>query len=104
FLTGSLAQLRQTWRAYHIAVQIESGEIDHTPGLVVISQRGRLQKVDLPHRAASGVTQSVQVLTGDVAGPLPGPPTVARRARAGARGPRDPPPPRPAGPPGRPPP
>src|SRR6266496_6335444 len=31
FLTGSLAQLKAAWGSYHIAVQIEQGQIDHTP-------------------------------------------------------------------------
>ena len=31
FLTGSPAQLKAVWGAYHIAVQIEQGQIDHTP-------------------------------------------------------------------------
>ena len=43
FLTGSLAQLKAVWGAYHIAVQIEQGQIDHTPALFVINQQGREQ-------------------------------------------------------------
>ena len=39
--TGSPAQLKATWKAYHIYAQIQSGEIDHTPALYVIDQRGR---------------------------------------------------------------
>src|SRR5579871_840890 len=35
FLTGSLAQLKAVWKSYDIAVQIESGQIDHTPALYV---------------------------------------------------------------------
>jgi cytochrome oxidase Cu insertion factor (SCO1/SenC/PrrC family) len=77
FLTGSLAQLRQTWRAYHIAVQIESGQIDHTPALFVISQQGRLQKIYLTQMAYSSVTQSAQVLAEEVAALLPGHPKLA---------------------------
>jgi cytochrome oxidase Cu insertion factor (SCO1/SenC/PrrC family) len=77
FLTGSLAQLRATWRAYHIAVQIESGEIDHTPALYVISQQGRLQKVYLTQMAYSSVIQSAQVLAEEIAALLPGHPKLA---------------------------
>src|SRR5262249_59015402 len=40
FLTGTLPQLQATWRAYHIAVQIEHGESDHTPALFVIEPQG----------------------------------------------------------------
>jgi len=77
FLTGSLAQLRQTWRAYHIAVQIESGQIDHTPALFVISQQGRLQKIYLTQMAYSSVPQSAQVLAEELAALLPGHPKLA---------------------------
>src|ERR1700732_3966068 len=31
FLTGSVSQLKSTWAKYDIAVQIEQGQIDHTP-------------------------------------------------------------------------
>ena len=44
FLTGSLVQLKSVWKAYNVAVQIEAGQIDHTPALYVIDQQGRLQK------------------------------------------------------------
>src|SRR5580700_3132803 len=44
FLTGSPAQLKTVWSAYHIAVQVEQGLIDHTPALFVIDSHGRLQK------------------------------------------------------------
>jgi cytochrome oxidase Cu insertion factor (SCO1/SenC/PrrC family) len=47
FLTGSLPQLKAAWGAYHIAVQIEQGQIDHTPALFVIDQQGREQKLYL---------------------------------------------------------
>ena len=39
FLTGSPAQLKAVWNAYNIAVQIEQGQIDHTPALFVIDQQ-----------------------------------------------------------------
>jgi cytochrome oxidase Cu insertion factor (SCO1/SenC/PrrC family) len=77
FLTGSLAQLKATWSAYHIAVQIEAGQIDHTPALYVISQQGRLQKIYLTQMAYSSVGQSAQVLAQEIAGLLPGHPKLA---------------------------
>jgi hypothetical protein len=76
FLTGSRAQLESAWSAYHIAVQIQAGQIDHTPALYVISQQGRLQKVYLTQMAYSSVTQSAQVLAEEVAGLLPGHPKL----------------------------
>jgi cytochrome oxidase Cu insertion factor (SCO1/SenC/PrrC family) len=74
FLTGSLPQLKAVWKNYNIAVQIESGAIDHTPALYVIDQQGNLQKVYLTQMAYSSVTQSAQVLAAEVASLLPGHP------------------------------
>jgi hypothetical protein len=77
FLTGSLAQLKAAWGAYHIAVQIERGQIDHTPALFVIDQRGREQKLYLTQMAYSSIGQSAQVLADELARLLPGHPRVA---------------------------
>jgi cytochrome oxidase Cu insertion factor (SCO1/SenC/PrrC family) len=77
FLTGSLAQLKAAWGAYHIAVQIEQGQIDHTPALYVVDQRGREQKLYLTQMAYSSVGQSAQVLADELASLLPGHPRVA---------------------------
>jgi len=77
FLTGSGAQLTSVWRAYNIAVQIQSGQIDHTPALYVISAQGTLEKVYLTQMAYSSVTQSAQVLAAEVAGLLPGHPKLS---------------------------
>jgi cytochrome oxidase Cu insertion factor (SCO1/SenC/PrrC family) len=77
FLTGSLAQLKSVWKSYSIAVQVESGQIDHTPALYVIDSQGRLQKVYLTQMAYSSVTQSAQVLATEVASLLPGHPKLS---------------------------
>jgi cytochrome oxidase Cu insertion factor (SCO1/SenC/PrrC family) len=77
FLTGSSAQLKAVWNAYHIAVQIEQGQIDHTPALFVIDQRGREQKLYLTQMAYSSVGQSAQVLADEVSSLLPSHPHVA---------------------------
>src|SRR5580692_8882121 len=77
FLTGSPAQLKATWGAYHIAVQVEQGQIDHTPALFVIDQRGREQKIYLTQMAYSSIGQSAQVLADELASLLPGHPRVA---------------------------
>ena len=77
FLTGSSAQLKAVWNAYHIAVQIEQGQIDHTPALFVIDQRGREQKLYLTQMAYSSVAQSAQVLADEVSSLLPSHPHVA---------------------------
>ena len=77
FLTGSLAELRTTWTKYHIAVQIENDEIDHTPALFVIDQQGRERKLYLTQMAYSSVGQSARVLAEEIASLLPGHPQVA---------------------------
>jgi cytochrome oxidase Cu insertion factor (SCO1/SenC/PrrC family) len=77
FLTGTPAQLKAVWSAYHIEVQIVSGQIDHTAALYVISQQGKLQKVYLTQMAYSSVTQSAQVLAAELAALLPGHPKLA---------------------------
>jgi cytochrome oxidase Cu insertion factor (SCO1/SenC/PrrC family) len=77
FLTGSLADLKATWTKYDIAVQIEAGQIDHTPALFVIDQQGRERKLYLTQMAYSSVGQSAQVLANEIATLLPGHPKVA---------------------------
>jgi cytochrome oxidase Cu insertion factor (SCO1/SenC/PrrC family) len=77
FLTGSLAQLKAVWSAYHIAVQVAQGQIDHTPALFVIDQQGREQKLYLTQMAYSSVGQSAQVLADELSSLLPGHPHVA---------------------------
>ena len=77
FLTGSLAELKATWTKYHIAVQIERGEIDHTPALFLIDQQGRERKLYLTQMAYSSVGQSARVLAEEISRLLPGHPKVA---------------------------
>src|SRR5580704_11453585 len=68
FLTGSPAQLKATWGLYHIAVQIQQGQID---------QQGRERKLYLTQMAYSSVGQSAQVLADELASLLPSHPKVA---------------------------
>jgi cytochrome oxidase Cu insertion factor (SCO1/SenC/PrrC family) len=77
FLTGPVAQLSAVWKDYNIAVQVESGNIDHTPALYVIDQQGRLQKVYLTQMAYSSITQSAQVLAAEVSSLLPSHPKLS---------------------------
>ncbi len=92
FLTGSLAKLKATWTAYNIAVQIEAGQIDHTPALFVIDQQGRERKLYLTQMAYSSVGQSAQILADEIATLLPGHPHVASQQSLAAiptQGPAD---------------
>jgi len=77
FLTGSDAQLAAVWKAYHIYVQIEQGQVDHTPALFVIDQRNREQKVYLTTMSYASVGQEAQVLAQEASGLLPGHPALA---------------------------
>ncbi len=77
FLTGSLPQLKAIWGRYGIAVQIEKGQIDHTPALFVIDQQGRERKLYLTQMAYSSIGQSAEVLADEVSSLLPGHPKVA---------------------------
>jgi cytochrome oxidase Cu insertion factor (SCO1/SenC/PrrC family) len=92
FLTGPLSQLKAAWGAYDIAVQIEKGQIDHTPALFVIDQQGRERKLYLTQMAYSSIGQSAQVLADEVASLLPGHPHVASQqslASISGQGPTD---------------
>lgn len=77
FLTGPLSQLRAAWKAYGIYVQIEKGQVDHTPALFVIDQQGRERKVYLTSMAYASVGQEAQVLAQEAASLLPGHPRLA---------------------------
>jgi cytochrome oxidase Cu insertion factor (SCO1/SenC/PrrC family) len=77
FLTGSPTQLKATWKAYHIYVQIQAGQIDHTPALYVIDQRGREQKIYLTTMAYDSIGQAAQILAAEAASLLPGHPKLA---------------------------
>ena len=77
FLTGSIGQLRAAWQAYHVYVQIEAGQVDHTPALFVIDPEGREQKVYLTTMAYANGSQEGEVLASEVASLLPSHPRLA---------------------------
>ena len=78
FLTGSPSQLKAVWSAYHIAVQIEQGQIDHTPAVFVIDTRGREQKLYLTQMNYASITQAGQILAEAASSLLPGHPPLAK--------------------------
>ena len=90
FLTVSPAQLKAVWKAYNIEVQIEAGQIDHTPALYVINSRGILEKLYLTTMAYSSVTQSAQVLATEVSGLLPSHPKLSSIESLATIAPQDP--------------
>jgi hypothetical protein len=90
FLTGPVDQLRSVWKSYGIAVQIENGDIDHTPALYLIDQQGKLRKVYLSQMAYSSVTQSAQVLAAEIASLLPSHPKLSSIESLATIPPQDP--------------
>ncbi len=83
FLTGTPAQLRAVWKAYHLYVQIQAGQVDHTPALLVIDQRGRERKLYLTTMAYASIGQAAQILAGEAASLLPGHPKLASQRSLG---------------------
>jgi cytochrome oxidase Cu insertion factor (SCO1/SenC/PrrC family) len=90
FLTGSIAQLKAVWKSYNIEVQIEAGQIDHTPALYVINSQGILEKLYLTTMAYSSVTQSAQVLATEVSALLPSRPKLSSIESLATIAPEDP--------------
>src|SRR3984885_2440867 len=76
FLTGSLAALKQVWKAYKIEVAIDQGQIDHTPALFVIDPQGRLAKLYLTQQSYAAVGQLSQLLAQEASHLLPDHPRV----------------------------
>jgi cytochrome oxidase Cu insertion factor (SCO1/SenC/PrrC family)/thiol-disulfide isomerase/thioredoxin len=79
FLTGSLSDLKQIWKAYKIDVAIEQGQIDHTPALFVIGPDGRLRKLYLTQQSYAAVPQLGQLLAQEATRLLPEHPAVNSR-------------------------
>ena len=76
FLTGSLPHLRHVWKAYGIEARVLHGQIDHTPALYVIDQRGQLSRLYLTQMAYASVDQLAQELARNASNLLPGHPPV----------------------------
>jgi cytochrome oxidase Cu insertion factor (SCO1/SenC/PrrC family) len=76
FLTGSLAQLKQVWRAYHVYVEAVQGNIDHEPAIYLITPGGKEQSIFLTQMAYTATDQQAQVLANATAAVLPGRPHV----------------------------
>jgi cytochrome oxidase Cu insertion factor (SCO1/SenC/PrrC family) len=76
FLTGTLAQLKQVWAAYHVYVEAIKGNIDHEPAIYLITPGGREQSIFLTQMAYTATDQQAQVLADSTAGVLPGHPQV----------------------------
>jgi cytochrome oxidase Cu insertion factor (SCO1/SenC/PrrC family) len=76
FLTGTLPQLKTTWKSFNIYAKVVGDQIDHTPALYVIDPQGRERMVYLTPMAYSSITQSAQVVAQELAALLPGHPVL----------------------------
>jgi cytochrome oxidase Cu insertion factor (SCO1/SenC/PrrC family) len=77
FLTGTLPQLKATWKSFNIYAKVVGDQIDHTPALYVIDPQGRERTVYLTPMAYSSITQSAQVVAQELARLLPGHPVLS---------------------------
>ena len=77
FLTGSLPQLKTTWKSFNIYAKVVGDQIDHTPALYVIDPQGHERMVYLTPMAYSSITQSAQVIAQELASVLPGHPVLS---------------------------
>jgi hypothetical protein len=75
-LTGTLPQLEQVWKAYHVYVQAIKDNIDHEPAIYLITPDGREQSIFLTQMAYTATDQQAQVLADATAAVLPGHPHV----------------------------
>ena len=78
FLTGTPSQLEAVWKDYHIAVQIQAGQIDHTPALLVIGPDGKQRMLYLTAMAYDSIDQQAQVLATETSKLLPGHPRLTQ--------------------------
>ncbi len=78
FLTGTLGQLTQVWKDYHVYVRAIKGNIDHEPAIYLIRPDGREQSVFLSQMAYAATGQQAQVLANTAAAVLPGHPQVTQ--------------------------
>lgn len=76
FTTGAYTHLKRVWAVYHIAAEIEAGQIDHTPALFVINRHQQLERLYLTQMSYASVPQQAQLLAQQVASLLPGHPAV----------------------------
>jgi len=93
FLTGSLPELKQVWRAYGIEAAVVNGEIDHTPATYVIDSRGRFSRLFVTSMSYSSVDQLGYEMARSLAALLPGHPRLHGSEPLGAvdlLGPRSP--------------
>ncbi len=76
FVTGSLPQLTQVWKAYGVEAAVERGLTSHTPALFVIDPQGRKAKVYVTQMSYSAIGQLGQLLAHEASSLLPGHPAV----------------------------
>lgn len=83
FLTGSLPQLKQVWRDYHVYVAAVHNDIDHSPVFYLIGPDGHERVIYDSQMSYEGVDQQAQIVAGAIARLLPDHPAVAQRVALG---------------------
>ncbi|MHB1568525.1 MAG: redoxin domain-containing protein [Solirubrobacteraceae bacterium] len=83
FLTGSLPELKQVWRAYGIEARVVHGQIDHTPAVFVIGPDGKLSRLYMTLMEYTSVGGQAEMLAQSAASLLPGHPHVRSLGSAG---------------------
>jgi len=76
YLTGSLAQLQQVWKAYSVGVTINEDQVDHEPAVFIIGPDGKFAKLYLTQQSYSAIGQFGQLLANEAASLLPNHPPV----------------------------
>jgi cytochrome oxidase Cu insertion factor (SCO1/SenC/PrrC family) len=71
FLTGSDAQLKAVWKAYHVYVAASQGNIDHEPAIYLIDPQGKERTLYLTQMAYAGVGQQADLLADGISRLLP---------------------------------
>jgi cytochrome oxidase Cu insertion factor (SCO1/SenC/PrrC family) len=84
FLTGSLAELKQVWRAYGIEAAVVNDAIDHTPATYVLDTRGRFSRLFLTQMAYSSVDDLGYQIGQSISALLPGRPPLRGAQPSGA--------------------
>jgi cytochrome oxidase Cu insertion factor (SCO1/SenC/PrrC family)/thiol-disulfide isomerase/thioredoxin len=76
FLTGTTAQLKRVWEAYSVGVQINQGQVDHSPAVFLVDTHGRLNRLFVAQQSYAAVPQFAQILATRVSSLLPDRPAV----------------------------
>lgn len=85
FATGALSRLERVWQSYHVGAGVIRGQVDHTPAVYLIDQRGGERRVFLTSGDASigVIIGEAKTIAGQIVRLLPGRPHLRRCATSG---------------------